>query len=320
MGIKRPTKRLLVGGLFGLGLLWIGWPATPVEVSTFAPLPPTTPDGLEKVYAPLLVMDSQETFPPIAVEAWLAQAEFRSDGSHLRQPALVSPAPPGAIACWRGRCGTYLTALTPVKTTAFATYTWRRTFGPETELAYWWFYAYNDATPLQGPPGTTLCGNHEGEWEHIALRINTQAAQQATTATAYQAAIRAVYFARHGRSHFNSKTYPPQALRFQGSHVKVYPALGTHGAYPEPGIFPLPLKLGPWHPQDRSDGKGTLYTTWAQPLLPLDQQPWATFSGRWGAIRQDACNLLEKLTESANDGPFAPGHGTKAPFWLKGDW
>lgn len=319
MGIKRLQRRILLGGTLGLASGWLLWPSPPLEISHFGPLPPAPVDGWERIYAPLLVLDSREASPPIAVEAWLTHAEWRSDGGHLRNSAH-DPGPPGAIACWRGRCGTYLTALNPVKTTALATYTWRRTFGSETELAYWWFYAHNDTTPVQGPPGTALCGNHEGDWEHIALRINTQAAVRAKTPEAYQAAIREVYFARHGRTHRGDKYRAPNTLRFQGSHVHVYPAWGTHGAYPEPGSFPLPLKLGPWRPHDHSDGQGLSWPTWDSPLLPLDRQAWATFGGRWGAIRQDACNVLEKLSEASNDGPFAPGHGTKAAFWVKGDW
>lgn len=186
-------------------------------------------------------------------------------------------------------------------------------------LQYWFFYSWND-TQHFGPGLVQQCGNHEGDWEHISLRLDRQKLLAAQSSEDYAAAIEDIYFAQHNRpQRVENKYVRPQdpRLRFNGSHLQVFVARGSHASLPWPGHWPLFHLLG-MNITDSNDGQGLRLQM--SELKPIQQEVWFGFPGRWGAVQHDSCDWLEQVSSASNDGSFGPGHAHKVDSFYQGDW
>lgn len=280
---------------------------------------------LAKIYAPILVHDSRETSPLTSVEALLATGPrleihcdsgpsfsepiFRFTESLLKQsnsPSCTTAldfhrANPAPVA--RGYYhildqGLYLT------------------------IQYWFFYAWNETQHLGGGDLAALCGNHEGDWEHISLRIHRVPLSTAQNSDDYRNAIDALYFAQHKPNTHPERKYfksTDRRLSFKNAQVYVFSARGSHASYPSPGTWPL-FTLAGITLNDENDGKGLTLDLANDQLEPIMHAPWFGYPGHWGAIVDNICTPLEKVTALSNDGPFGPGHTGKVSSFYEGDW
>ncbi len=159
-------------------------------------------------------------------------------------------------------------------TTEFAE-TARKQFNIQPEInykiQYWWFFGYNNGPATQ---------NHQGDWEHVTVRLDEDAN------------IQGVYFAAHGKPKFVKKN----ELKFSNDHCNVYIAKGTHAAYEKAGDFPLKV-LGIKVADDNTRDNGNVWNTELK-LLSLRTQPWRYYAGAWGEVGE--------LADTT--GPLGPWH------------
>ncbi len=282
------------------------------------------PASLARRYAPIIVHDSAESSPLSSAEA---QLEL---GVHLRGDC-ASDIPPIRLQSanfWQDsevqqiaqNCKNLaLDFGRQIAPPQAILYYHLVESGLYISLSYWMFYSWN-STAHMGNPLVTQCGSHEGDWEHIAIRLDRQLLANAQSEADFQQAINDLYFAQHNRAqNRKNKYYRPSnsRLRFTGNQIQVYPALGTHASLPWPGKWPLITLMGQTL-FDSNDGKGLKVKTAA--LLPLQQMHWFNYPGKWGADQHDHCNLLEHYSSASNDGANGPGHGNKIRSHIEGDW
>lgn len=282
-----------------------------------------------KVYAPIVIHDSQEPAPLTSVQALLASTpELQgscADGQRQRQRVnspqslLQASAELARAGCLQDQALHFDKVIPPAEAVA---YYHLRSEARFVTLQYWFFYTWNETGHLGGGPLVASCADHEGDWEHMSLRLDRERLEAARSPADYRAAIDDIYLAGHARSSHRSWKYrrpDDKLLRFEGPQLTVFPSRGNHATYPSPGRWPL-MTLAGLALADVTDGKGLRFDLAAGQLLPVTQMPWFGFAGRWGAVQNDHCNAIESLTEAANDGAFGPGHAHKQPVLYAGDW
>ncbi len=143
-------------------------------------------------------------------------------------------------------------------------------------LQYWFFYAYNDA------PNCVLNLNHEGDWEHITIRLDANYAPQGA------------WYARHGGSNWRDW---PNMNKFDANHPYVYSMYGSHASHHDTS------SMGMWPCQEAAASDDNhRWFTWAggkgasagyqgggvvnvgERDNPLNGQTFIQFVGRWGEI------------------------------------
>jgi hypothetical protein len=138
---------------------------------------------------------------------------------------------------------------------------------PDTVLCdYWWFFPYNDA------PGV---GGHEGDWEHITVRVGADGN------------LEGIEMAAHLTS---SLSTDPE---FRNGRLVVYSALGSHASFAKSGTH----DIDDWPWDDHCAAGGYAWETWRN-LKPLSEQPWKNFAGAWGEV-----GMVSHTT-----GPLGPWH------------
>jgi hypothetical protein len=169
---------------------------------------------------------------------------------------------------------------------------YRNTIGG-VSIQYWFFYAYNDFVGS---------ANHEGDWEHINVRLN--ASNQ----------VDGIWYAQHnGAVHY----YPGDVSWF-GTHPQVWVADGSHASYRSESDCDYAFNEGldgscwtnsyqrwfTWGGGDTGEIglRGGALINMGEQLSgakhPMPGQDWVRYSGRWGEVG----------TTSATSGPRGPGY------------
>ena len=156
---------------------------------------------------------------------------------------------------------------------------YRNTIGG-VSIQYWVFYPYNDFV---------ASANHEGDWEHINVRLN--ASHQ----------VDALYYAQHN----GGVLYTPAQVSWYGTHPQVWVADGSHASYRAEADCDYIVAEGgdnscwtnvnqrwfTWGGDAGSTAAGirgsglvnvgeALTTT----TRPMPGQEWVRYSGRWGEV------------------------------------
>lgn len=133
------------------------------------------------------------------------------------------------------------------------------------DVQYWFFYPYNGK--VRG-----LAGAHEGDWEHITVRVDAAG----TT-------MEEVYLAAHN----GGTWYDPICLRMttDGRPI-VYSALDSHATYRGPGVPPPEASQ---ILDQTSDGGDVLDCSASSVNLgelgaPLNGADWLRYNGHWGEL------------------------------------
>ncbi|NEW04864.1 Vps62-related protein [Paenibacillus sp. SYP-B3998] len=149
------------------------------------------------------------------------------------------------------------------------------------DIQYWFFYPYNDAPSVAG-----LDFNHEGDWEHITVTVDSSKR------------FVSAYFAAHNGE---GKDYSASQLQFATkdgvlatnsqkltndyTHPVLYSAIGTHASYPTAGT----QSRGGVLPNDYT-GNGSSSNTYYHVVNlgelkhPLNGQAFINYAGLWGEI------------------------------------
>jgi hypothetical protein len=135
------------------------------------------------------------------------------------------------------------------------------------DIQYWFFY------PYRGDISGVEQGVHEGDWEHITVRVTRDGKN-----------IIAIYYTFHsGEGRWNEKFDVVPNTK----HPVVYSAWHSHASYPTAGIHGRPFPL----PDDKTDDGGARWQCWnhivnvGEKHAPLNGQNWLQFTGRWGGSR-----------------------------------
>lgn len=128
------------------------------------------------------------------------------------------------------------------------------------ELDYWFYYPYNGPAMTGAAPFLAYWGRHEGDWEHVTVRIG---------GSPYK--VLAARFAAHGSEDvgFISPGKDASAETFQviGQRTVAYSAFHTHASYPDPDLL-WQSSLGYWDGQ-RWNGQTTKFAQ----SLPIGTAP-----------------------------------------------
>lgn len=167
---------------------------------------------------------------------------------------------------------------------------------PEFDIQYWFFYPYNgDITAVLDPA-------HEGDWEHITVRVSPDLQR-----------VVEVFFATHKRE---SRWLRDGYQLSQGTHPVVYSARHSHASYWTVGEQPRGGIAGVL-PNDRTAGGGPIWRTWERLVnvgtfeAPAPGQEWVRYTGRWGELGTRGAS--QALVSS---GPFGPAF---QPWWSDDD-
>lgn len=162
-------------------------------------------------------------------------------------------------------------------------------------IAYWFFYPYNnwvlkvpkvicDSFEVLRSTGCLIQEVHEGDWEHIVVRLDG-ADNRATDFAYYQHYCPGKVVSRTFLEQKPGGVSPEGGL-FAGTHPIVFSALGGHASYPDANGFLGDLKNvacrvnGLPNGPDRV-GAGRSWITWTNAQRAIDQ-PWYYFGGGWG--------------------------------------
>lgn len=164
--------------------------------------------------------------------------------------------------------------------------------GLDNDIQYWFFYPYSgDIALLDEGPDVNIA--HEGDWEHITVRVDRNWHH-----------IVKIFYAVHddilsvsADEPFNFN-YDLNLL----AHPIVYSAKHSHASYPIAG------EIKEFWANDHTADGGIIWKTWQNLILlgtkdnPLNGQMWLKYTGRWGEI---GGNLTRLLTQ-ATSGPYGP--------------
>lgn len=164
------------------------------------------------------------------------------------------------------------------------------------DIQYWFFYPYNGGVAGGWP--FDVFGSHEGDWEHVTVRV----ADWRNIDEASADNIKAVFYAAHTHSEGKwlvKRTTSPCSGAYEltnGTSPMVWSAWHTHASYENPGTQRrLVIGVVPAHDVTSS---GTLWvppgTTDGVTILKIDDDvyqngdtqiaavEWLNFKGRWG--------------------------------------
>lgn len=229
----------------------------PLQPEPMAVTPPNLPrptlHAVVQRFAPEVRLHPEERYFPSSV-SWFLQRTSLRDAPGIGASFLHIPDDANRQ---RVRAGDLDTAKT---------YVHARTHGDdELDIQYWFFYPYNG--PLIGGPAG---GAHEGDWEHITVRLDASWRR-----------IQKVFFAAHDAE---GRWHAPENIAFSHeTHPVVYSARYGHASYPSAGLQSRGML-----PADRTADGGAIWQTWhafkiiADPTGTRSDLAWLDFAGRWG--------------------------------------
>ena len=140
-------------------------------------------------------------------------------------------------------------------------------YKPRRYIVYWLFYNQNDARAPLGVFDDT----HEGDWEHIVVRLNRS--NEATAVAYYQ-------------HYCDGEVHKlPSVELIEGTHPRVFVAKGSHASYPSIGRTAVSCgnpKKGLWDTAEED----LIWDTWldgSAGFRAADKEKWYGFGGGWGS-------------------------------------
>lgn len=151
-------------------------------------------------------------------------------------------------------------------------------------------YWFNYGDSFIELPTRDRVGHHEGDWEHIAIKLHKDT----------NAPTKIQYFYHH-----NSCTLKWADVPKRATHPVVWIAKYSHGSYPR-GATPERIK---GH-RDSISGEGEVWRSWRD-LRNLNEEDWYGYAGAFGQVR---FRPQTSGTWGPNKFRGNPGFGTKNCF------
>ncbi len=277
------------------------------------PPPSTSPTGppcgdlmaLARYYAPYIYFHSEENYYPSSVDYYLPRVRMRNrdypfyvknnvTAQNIDNWKIFSST--GAVLQRADRGGNafyvehveYNVRFGDVNNAPVYVYFKNGDWPEDLDIQYWIFFPYNGPTAVGGK------GYHEGDWEHVTVRIRNGCEE-----------IRRVYYGAHGSE---GRWYYPNELSYVSNHPIVYVARDSHALYPNSGT----IKRGGLKPRDRTNA-GRQFAAAGRLVLVDDRTgtisnhlapDWTRYRGRWGEATGD-----EGIADAAK--PWGP----RGPNW-----
>lgn len=158
--------------------------------------------------------------------------------------------------------------------------------GPgEIDIQYWFFYPYNGKVDFATGTSTGL-GEHQGDWEHVTVRLNKDWRTAPT--------LKEVYYAAHA----NEGSWNDDPPLYGGTHPIAYSAWHSHASYPTTGVHHRAVVLADytsagwqWGPEFYESATGQVSVAQIAAIDSgvyetgddqIPDAPWIAFKGRWG--------------------------------------
>lgn len=300
------------------------------------PNPSATPENpvarrLEDIYAPVLLFDSKEKNPIGSIDNYIQLGVSLQGKKGLGKFKVLKEKitleelekyPNPKLTVDNDDLELMLQTKNQVNKYDETIYSRKMLSNNYTYLQYWFFYSYNDTSGIGGNSIIQKCGNHQADWEHIAVKLNNEKLKKSTTDKDYLTAIEEFYFSQHNKGQHDERKFKKpndKEVTFEGiTHVKAYPARGTHATYFQPhkdNGYPL-AKILTTQLYDKADGKGQLFKTEGH-VKELESFSWSKYGGKWGQISDDVCNIAEWFSDASNDGPIGPLQQSQKNDWDK---
>lgn len=142
-------------------------------------------------------------------------------------------------------------------------------------IQYMFFFPYNEALfhflgDIDRLTNLPL-GVHEGDWEHVSVRLTR------SEAGIYQ--LKNIYYAQHRPSQ-HGEIVPAKDIEFENGHPVVYSSLHGHASYPHEFVINSIF--------DRTSSAGPKWKTWENVVdvgtvaQPTPGNQWIQYKGHWG--------------------------------------
>lgn len=250
-------------------------------------------------YCPIVHLSSHEQYRPTSIDEYLSQVSLYDKNGHVvtKYPEvnqeIISTAQPDDYLQIENRDVRHGNlSIAPF----YVRFTKVGTNNEYFDIEYWFFYAFNGPSSIGvrldiGHKRPTLraqippFGEHQGDWEHVTVRINAQTSE-----------LFAIYTAEHGWGTWHW----PNKIPMSGTRPIVYSAVNSHATYTHIGKEMIKSKkLGvkefgfviglidstdenglKWDPLD--DGAGVNVASVNVDGLSFQPQLWTKFHGHWG--------------------------------------
>lgn len=250
-------------------------------------------------YAPILHIHPNENYKPTSVEYFVQNADVLDKATGQKHQAQIADLPQGkenkdkfqlVLNNNAAKSGDFSLAKSYVHA--------KKTSVLYTDIQFWFFYAYNGHGTFRLKTlafGQTLwssnasaepIGEHEGDWEHVTIRINN-----------FTHRPESMYLSQHDGGAWT----PWSELSLTGTQPNVYSSINGHASYKDCGpnyIHHIKIPNSDWSPQaiefflvnETKSGGATLNCAEKHELLNAEylgtdapEQPsWVNYWGRWG--------------------------------------
>ena len=164
-------------------------------------------------------------------------------------------------------------------------------------VTYWFFSAKNHVSIAR------VNDYHEGDWEHIAVRLDT-----------HNRATHIAYWQHYCQPSIKYRSLllwaDLQPELVEGTHPPVYVAKGAHASYPFPGETGLPCGDVQKGMLDSHQGSGVQWRTWQRGVSGFENAkmaPWYGYAGGWGSKTKQGA----KRWPGPFSGPLGPGRTSR---------
>ena len=190
-------------------------------------------DQLIKRYGPKLYLNLNESYQPTSAEWFLERAWLLDKQTGTKVQAVPNDLPTGAANKDRYQLLLKDKSSRGGDLAAAKAYVHAKGSDFYTDIQFWFLSAYNgpgtarikwlvfDTTVHSGNPSLAPLGEHEGDWEHVTIRISNTSRKPEQ-----------VYFSQHAGGIWVDIAN----VRRDGDQIVVYSSLNGHASYPSVGV------------------------------------------------------------------------------------
>ncbi|MFO8109283.1 MAG: hypothetical protein R6U17_01985 [Thermoplasmata archaeon] len=248
-------------------------------IYTDAEISPSQQQELAETYSPVLYFHRDESYFPVDIGSFLSQSTLVKSGPNIHSPTpddlAENPSSSNYLDLW----GNFENVYNPTVYSRVFTATDNKIV-----IQYWFFYLYN--------PGTEGLTAHEGDWEMIQIICDEEGNPQ-----------KAGYSQHYG----GAKKSWSNVEKVDGTHPKVYVALGGHASYFESGSTSF----------DDHTGNGLILASSDYSLNIITNDNWLNFRGDWGEDSGSVPGPVFRHTKSYGPGDWiSQWSTTKSHMWI----
>lgn len=277
-------------------------------------------DQLIYKYAPILYFNTAEKYLMTGVDWLLERSNVVDNTTHVAFQATPENLPTGIENKFKYHLELHDSSVKPGDlSTANAYVHAKKVKDKYLDLQFWFLYAYNGPGTARvrsllfgrtlhvGNSSLAPLGDHQGDWEHITIRIDTTTSQ-----------IEKVYFSQHASGRWVDRS----KLEWEGDRLVIYSSLNGHASYSKQGPnytehrrYTIPyIGTGLVFDLVNTTDKGKSldcrerHQLVSAEFLPKEERPiepvWLNFLNRWG--KSDEAHLTSAAIRGIIKSAFGP--------------